>query len=186
MSDPHVAEITRTIRSQWSASAQGTHYAIVDSAQDQSLAVAVKEAGSEYRSLFDGPAAAAMESVAPLVTPLQDDSALWHEFAQRWDCNVGVLVSTAARLEDVVGHLRQIFVVQDETGQEFFFRFYDPRVLRNYLPTCEESELREFFGPVTAICCSGEQPDSLVIYQIEGGKLQARHHTWQGQPSPSA
>ena len=54
-------------------------------------------------------------------------------------------------------HFRQFLRVRDEAGREFFFRFYDPRVLRVYLPTCNSEELRTFFGPVELFSMEGER-----------------------------
>ncbi|HEY2399507.1 MAG TPA: S1 RNA-binding domain-containing protein, partial [Steroidobacteraceae bacterium] len=35
-----------------------------------------------------------------------------------------------------------------EQGKRLLFRFYDPRVLRPFLPSCEAGQMREMFGPV--------------------------------------
>ena len=49
-------------------------------------------------------------------------------------------------------------MVQDEGGQEYFFRYYDPRVLRKYLPTCTPEEVRSFFGPVRSFIAENNAP----------------------------
>ena len=45
------------------------------------------------------------------------------------------------------------------------FRFYDPRVLRVYLPTCTGDEAEEFFGPVPEILAESEDGGSLLSYR---------------------
>lgn len=47
-------------------------------------------------------------------------------------------------------HFRRFLSVRTPTGETTFFRFYDPRVLLAFLPECDEMELREFFGPISA------------------------------------
>lgn len=47
-------------------------------------------------------------------------------------------------------HFRRFLRVTDEQGQPLMFRYYDPRVLRVYLPTCTAEELALVFGPVSA------------------------------------
>jgi hypothetical protein len=42
-----------------------------------------------------------------------------------------------------------------------YFRFYDPRVLRSFLPTCTEPECAEFFGPIGRFVMEAEQPGAL-------------------------
>jgi hypothetical protein len=39
-------------------------------------------------------------------------------------------------------------MVRTDAGERLLFRFYDPRVLGEFLPTCEAAQLREMFGPV--------------------------------------
>jgi hypothetical protein len=51
------------------------------------------------------------------------------------------------------------------------FRYYDPRVLRTYLPTCSQQDLGEFFGPVLNYVVEGEDPAELLRFQFAGGKL---------------
>jgi hypothetical protein len=45
-----------------------------------------------------------------------------------------------------------------------FFRYYDPRVMRIYLPTCNAGELRTLFGPVGLYVMEGEDPTTLLRY----------------------
>jgi hypothetical protein len=81
-------------------------------------------------------------------------------------------------LDELFHHLREIFVVTDEEGQEYFFRYYDPRVVRSFLPTCTESELRELFGIVVVWIAEAEDgtqyetwslgPDGLAYRELGG------------------
>ena len=44
-------------------------------------------------------------------------------------------------------HLRSLLMVEYETtAQILYFRYYDPRVLRIYLPSCDEADLKTLFG----------------------------------------
>jgi hypothetical protein len=58
--------------------------------------------------------------------------------------------------------------VQDEQGRILVFRFYDPRVLRVYMPTCEPSETMQMLGPVHALMCEKETGKSLVVFAENG------------------
>jgi hypothetical protein len=56
--------------------------------------------------------------------------------------------------------------VVTEDGERVFFRFYDPRVLRVYLPTCEdEANLRSVFGPVGRFYMEGENPETILEFK---------------------
>jgi hypothetical protein len=62
-------------------------------------------------------------------------------------------------------HFRALLRVIDEQKRVLIFRFYDPRVLRIYLPTCTGLELSTFFGPVRAFACENAAGDDLIRYQ---------------------
>jgi hypothetical protein len=71
-------------------------------------------------------------------------------------------------------HLRSFLRVTDEAGRRLIFRYYDPRVLRVYLPTCWPSELRDVFGPIDCFLMEGEDPMVLLNYRLAGSKLVER------------
>ena len=47
-----------------------------------------------------------------------------------------------------------------------YFRFYDPRVLRIYLPTCTLEESRVFFGPIDGFLVESADGEKLIGYTI--------------------
>jgi hypothetical protein len=55
--------------------------------------------------------------------------------------------------------LRTLLRVRDEAGRTLLFRFYDPRVLRAYLPTCTATEWQSVFGPVHQLICSADEDE---------------------------
>jgi hypothetical protein len=63
-------------------------------------------------------------------------------------------------------------MVQTEDKEELYFRFYDPRVLRIFLPTCDEDQLNEFFGPVDYFVCEDEDPAFALAFTLKDGELK--------------
>jgi hypothetical protein len=57
-------------------------------------------------------------------------------------------LAARAGLYDLRRHLRRLLQVRTEARETLFFRYYDPRVLRAFLPTCDRAQLAEFFGPI--------------------------------------
>jgi len=47
-------------------------------------------------------------------------------------------------------------IVEDPDDRNLLFRFYDPRVLPNYLETCNSAECARFFGPTRSFFASGK------------------------------
>jgi hypothetical protein len=71
-------------------------------------------------------------------------------------------------------HFRSFLTVYDPDGKPLLFRYYDPRVLRVYLPTCDARELETVFGPVVAYLLEGEDPGDLLRFELSSGALQRR------------
>jgi hypothetical protein len=63
-------------------------------------------------------------------------------------------------------------------GDTALFRFYDPRVFNDFLPICDQEQLREFFGPVSRYLAENiaEKEDrfELIEYSLEQGVLQRK------------
>jgi len=124
-------------------------YAILDAARDERIYPAVLRADAEWTCLYRGDAAVTMAEVAPYVVQLDRGSQftawiLEHGWGDSW----GVFLNAAVPLEVLRTHFRRFVFVQLPDGRNVYFRFYDPRVLRVYLPTCTEDEAEKLFGPV--------------------------------------
>jgi hypothetical protein len=52
------------------------------------------------------------------------------------------------------------------------FRYYDPRVLRVYLPTCVTAELRTVFGPIECFWTESESPEYMLDFRVHDGALE--------------
>jgi len=157
-------------------------YAVIDGAQAVELAVIARQLGHAVFTLFSGAAAGGLAHVGPCLVVL-DDAA---PFLPRWRAacgrNAGILLQSEAAPEPLSAHLRQIFVVTDESNQEFFFRYYDPRVLRVFLPTCTGDELRAFFGPVTRWIAEDAEAGAYVAFSVQRGALRTDRI---GGPAPA-
>src|SRR5262249_7471285 len=49
-------------------------------------------------------------------------------------------------------------------GNELYFRFYDPRVLRTFLPACTGAETKRFFGPVGIYLMETENGEAISLF----------------------
>lgn len=141
-------------------------YAVVDAARDSYLALsAFTRFGIVTYTLFEGEMAPLLDHVAPHLVPIHIDSNYMELWAERLGNSIGILLLTEEDPEELHKHLRKIFEAIDEDGDEYFFRYFDPRVLRVYLPTCTGEEADLFFGPIRVILAEAEQPGALLCYQ---------------------
>ncbi len=143
-------------------------YAVVDAAKDYRLAAAARDILGEPMRPLLRKVPRFVERVGPYVTPIRcaERGARYLElWSEHLGNNAGIFFFTKSWPQAVRSHLISIFEVFDEDRQMFFFRFYDPRVIRDYLPTCTAKECREFFGPIRCILADGEAPDTMHCYR---------------------
>ncbi len=152
-------------------------WAVLDLARDRRIHAALIESRLEFLCLYAGAIPRELELAAPHIVELLPGHRLVRRlFGEGWGASWGV----CARLQDATllrHHLRKLLKVRDEAGRSLLFRFYDPRVLRSYLPTCTADELREFFGPVAAYyteSAEGAESTHLLEFRFDGRALQRR------------
>ena len=75
-----------------------------------------------------------------------------------WGNHWGIFATVPAEVpfRDVRKHFRGFLRVRNPDGKTLLFRYYDPRVFRVYLPTCNATELGAVFGPVAMFMLEGE------------------------------
>lgn len=136
----------------------GLLWAVLDAGTDLDLVYAAQAAGVELVSLFTGACACSLTEVAPFLCLTPPQSPLVGAFAARRGKGAGLLLDSAAPPEVVFEHLQKIFFGEDETGCGFFFRFYDPAVLRTHLAACTHQERIDLFGPLHGFVLESADP----------------------------
>lgn len=166
----------RVIEALWPSSAPDgtTVWAILDGARDDSIYSTLRTSGLDYRCLYSGRLSPEMEAAAPYLIEVDPT----YKFTSRliemgWGRSWGVFL----RIDDSSNlrpHLRSFLRVRDESGRILIFRYYDPRVLRVYLPTCRPDELRAVFGPVSSYLAESEDGKDLIEFAFDGEELRER------------
>ena len=149
--------------------ASGTSlFAVLDGARDRAIGRAISAATVEYESLFSGPLSWSLRAASPLVVRLVPGEAFTQQLlAEGWGRAWGIYVASSSTLLGVRRHLRTLLRVRLGDGRKCYFRYYDPRVLRAFLPTCTSDQLRQIFGPITRIDL--EDSDSSVLQRFRIG-----------------
>jgi Domain of unknown function (DUF4123) len=141
-------------------------YALLDAARDERVYPALLNADCDWVCLYRGDAAARMAEVAPYLVALHPLAEFTMELLREgWGNSWGVFLNAAVSLDRLQAHFRRFVLVQLPDGRNVYFRFYDPRVLRAYLPTCNEEERRTFFGPVQRYVIESEEGEPLTFVQ---------------------
>lgn len=139
-------------------------YALVDAARDPSIYPAVLAADCPWLSLYRGDAAARMATVAPYLVLLDARSRFTRWLLREgWGNSYGIFFMATTGMEILRNHFRRFVMVQLPDGRGVYFRFYDPRVMRVYLPTCTPEERTAIFGPVEKFVMESEEGDVLEL-----------------------
>jgi Domain of unknown function (DUF4123) len=147
-------------------------YALLDGARSPQVHSLVNESRLPSRCLYAEPLLPPMRDVAPYLVEMPPAavfnlSLIAHSFGRSW----GVFLETAQPIEPLRAHLRQFLRVEDEQDRRLLFRFYDPRVLRVFLPTCTVDELRTFFGPIHRFHVESDTATALLGFSIGNAGL---------------
>ncbi|HEX9513134.1 MAG TPA: DUF4123 domain-containing protein [Puia sp.] len=123
------------------------------------------------QSLFKDTKDEALIDVAPWV--FQVDNDLGKKLIDETDLSMQftLLVESNADINALSAHLRK-FIYQTIDGREYFFRFYDSRVLKKFLPTCDKDQVLEFFGPVMQFIAGGDTREEAIRFRHDSGVLK--------------
>ncbi len=161
-------------------------FGVLDGASTPDLPALLSEHRVTNVCLLPGELDPELAQTAPYLAQFQAQSAFAGLFlTQGLGSHWGILGASGADFRTLRMHFRKFLTVWDPDGKPLYFRYYDPRVLRLYLPTCNGEELSTLFGPVTAYYAEGEDPETLLRFTIGGDGL-GQQPLNLSQPAPSA
>ena len=140
-------------------------WSILDAARDESIYPAVMRFRGERCCLYGEGIPEVLAKASPYLVRLgsRDAFTTWL-ISKGWGNSWGIFLESNASLERLRQHFHLLIKVKTEAGEELFFRYYDPRVLRVYLPICKEAEAEILFGPVNSFTLEDEDPNNLLKY----------------------
>lgn len=148
-------------------------YAVLDGASVPDLPMKLFEMKPPRYCLFTGDLEPDMAEVAPYLVRLypRTDFTNW-VLKECWGKHWGIFVHSRKPLRDMRKHFRSLVTVYDEQGTSMIFRFYDPRVLSVFLPTCLPEELNTLFGDVESFFAESENKEKLMQFENKEGNLK--------------
>src|ERR1044072_7466271 len=150
-------------------------FAVLDGASVPGLLDKLYSLSPNFCCLFRGELQPDMAEVAPYLVQLEQGTEFTNWLIGQGRGNHwGIFASSEADFRRMRTHFRAFLIVYDETGRPLRFRYYDPRVLRTYLPTCTTEELTTLFGPITSYIAEDANPDALLRFQIQSGALNQK------------
>lgn len=147
-------------------------YAVVDGARDRRIFSNLVNSYANSVCLYRGDLHPELEFAAPYLVQVDfDDRFTQSLIRDGWGQSWGVFLRSPGGIERLRKHLRSLLRVEDEAGRKLVFRFYDPRVLRAYLPTCFADELKTVYGGIECFYTETESPNELLGFRFDRGKL---------------
>lgn len=139
----------------------------------------LQEEYPEHQCLFKDTKDASIWDVAPWLFLVSNNvyRRIDHPLAQ---LNHVVLFESNEKIDDLRLHLQE-FIYKTENGQEYFFRFWDARVLTRYLSNCTSKELETFFGEViqAAYFQDGDKDQLVSLTMNRKNRLEKKTTTKQ-------
>jgi hypothetical protein len=151
-------------------------YALLDGARDEAIAPAIGQSNLRFECLYAGSLSRALQSAAPYLVHLAPDSGFFSRMVHAgWGHSWGIFAMARPEVtfKALRKHFRTLLRVQDEHQNILLFRFYDPRVLRVYMPTCEPAEIVQMLGPTLALAC--ESSNGAALLEFESARLRSAH-----------
>ena|SRR5271165_1138239 len=147
-------------------------FGVLDGASVPGLLQKFADLQPEYVCLYRGELEPDMAEVAPYLVKLERDGPFTDWVLDRgWGNHWGVFAESSVDLATLRRHFRGFLTVHDESGKPLLFRYYDPRVLRTYLPACNAEELKTIFGPLQSYMMEDESALGLARFRLKNGSL---------------
>ena len=142
-------------------------YTILDAARIFDKIYTAQTLQEDFINLYKGQRDE-LESVAPYLFAYtgETDFAKWL-YTNGWGKSWGVFIESGATIEEAFNHLKKFIYLKTSDGKDFFFRFYDPRVLRKLLLKYDAEKLKDFFGPVKRFLCEDEDNSFAFSYSLD-------------------
>ncbi|MEE4378432.1 MAG: DUF4123 domain-containing protein [Candidatus Competibacteraceae bacterium] len=158
---------------QLTAVPDATVYVVLDGASAPDLPQTLARLGVESVCLYRGELEPDVAQMAPYLAVFKPDTpfAEW-VLEEGWGKHWGIFAISNANFRTMRKHFRTFLKVYGPDLKPLYFRYYDPRVLRTYLPTCNAKELRTVFGPVIRYIVEDEEPVALLKFQPDGEQVK--------------
>lgn len=156
-------------------STPSTVFALLDAARDAGVVPLLDGGDCPYTCLYKGQAAATYRHYAPYLVQLHAEARVTDRLLQDgWGSSLGCFVGTSRAPEDLLHHFRRFLFATLPDGRQAYFRFYDPRVLRGFLPTSDGEQLDDFLrDAVDWFIVEGADADQAEVYSRIGGATGA-------------
>ncbi|MEN9903982.1 MAG: hypothetical protein RLZZ555_547 [Pseudomonadota bacterium] len=126
-----------------------------------------------WTCLFQGELDREVAELAPYLVEVPTEGGWLDWLSKGWGCQWGVylLAPDSMDLAALRRHLRKLGMAYGPAGEPLWFRWYDPRVLRQVAPGFDAAQLQALFGSIHCFLLEGEQAGRGLVLERTAGRL---------------
>lgn len=163
-------------------------YLLLDASRSPDIHVYLDAFPDPAVCLFGGNLGEDTGAVAPWLAAPSRYGDMFDWFAEDgWGHDWGVLIQSRLPMPRLKAHLKKFLMVQLESGQRHFFKFYRPRHLASFLPLFEPANLAHFMRGIDGYLSEmPNNPDMALIHRLDQtGNLTTQQVALQPKDAPS-
>ena len=147
-------------------------YIILDAARLEGNLNDAKQLNKSFRCLYESSKEKIYQTIGPYIFSVKNSSPFYEWYMKNgWGNAWGLMIFSSETIDRLNDHFLKFKYMQDESGIKQYFRYYDPRVLKKFLPTCTKEELNKFFGPIEYFIVEGDLKVEAIKFVLENDKL---------------
>lgn len=151
----------------WPNGARPNVWAVLDGARDPQVWSMLYASTLQRECLYAGALHPKLEQVSPYLVQLEYGDPQTIRLVNRsWGKSWGIFLRAGMSMSALRRHLRSLLRVTGPAGKPLVFRYYDPRVMRIFLPTCSPAQLKQVFGSIEYIANEDTVPNRLIEFQL--------------------
>ncbi|TQV84275.1 DUF4123 domain-containing protein [Exilibacterium tricleocarpae] len=155
------------------------HYALLDCAIDNCIYPAIKGSGHWHQCLYRNTDEV-LEKVAPHVVSLKAGGFCDWLFSEGWGQSWGIYIASDKNLVEILRHFRQVNKVRGPGLENWLFRYYDPRILRDFLPSSDGTQQYLLMGSIGPLWMESEDGQYAVKFDRGPAQLRIENRDWEG------
>lgn len=134
-------------------SPQTTRYLLLDGVKIENLPrhLYTLEDSPVFEWLYHGTRYHALCPIGPALVVLRPGGALEQSFLKQWQHDAGLMLESDEPIQPLADHLRSMIHARAPGDAVLLFRYYDPRVMRHWLPDLDSEEKDHLMGPVNRV-----------------------------------
>lgn len=153
----------------WPEKGDAAHavYWLLDGARDPAILPLLERSGLPFDCLYSGPLTPRLRAAAPWLVRLASGSHASQALLEAgWGKAWGILlvVPVSLSMDQVRRHCKKFLRIRTEDHRVLIFRFYDPRVLSVFLPSCDQAQYRALLGPMNRLLVEQQGGEAWQVF----------------------